>query len=71
MVLLATESNKDVVRELIREVLLEFLEERKGVLYDVLVEVIEDLALTRAIIEGEDTALVDRDEVMNIFSGQA
>jgi hypothetical protein len=50
---------------------LEFLEERKGVLYDVLVEVIEDLALSRAIIVGEDSDLVDREEVMNIISGQA
>jgi hypothetical protein len=50
---------------------LEFLEERKGVLYDVLVEVIEDLALNRAIIVAEDSDLVDREEVMNIISGQA
>jgi flagellar biosynthesis/type III secretory pathway protein FliH len=66
-----TESNKEMVREMLREVLLEFLEEKKGVLYDVLVEVIEDLALSRAIIVGEDSDLVDREEVMNIISGQA
>jgi hypothetical protein len=68
---MATESNKDIVREMVREVLLEFLEEGKGVLYDVLVEVIEDLALNRAIIVAEDSDLVDREEVMNIISGQA
>jgi hypothetical protein len=65
-----TESNKEMVREMLREVLLEFLEEKKGVLYDVLVEVIEDLALSQAIIEGENTDLVGREEVMNIISGQ-
>jgi hypothetical protein len=64
------ECNKETVREMVKEVLLEFLEQRQGVLYDILVEIVEDLALSRAIAEGEDTDLVDRKEIMNIISGQ-
>ncbi len=45
--------DKETLREMVREVLREGLEERKGVFYDVLVEVLEDLTRVRAIAEGE------------------
>ena len=66
-----TGPNKDTLRQMVKEVLQECLEEKKGVLYDVLVEVVEDLALSRAITEGEDSELADREEVRQILSRQA
>ena len=66
-----TGSNKDTLRQMVKEVLQECLEEKKGVLYDVLVEVVEDLALSRAITEGEESELADSEEVRQIISRQA
>ena len=63
--------DKEILSEMVKEVLREGLEERKGVFYDVLVEVLEDLALGRAIAEGEGSETVDRKEIMHILAGPA
>lgn len=46
-----------------KSALIEVLEERSDLLRDVLVEVMEDVALVRAIQEGEASEPVSRDEV--------
>jgi hypothetical protein len=52
------------VKELLKQAVLEILEERRDLIYDVLAEVIEDFALARAIREGESTESVTREEVL-------
>jgi hypothetical protein len=53
------------VKELFKEAVLEALQERRDLLYDVFAEVIEDLALAKAIKEGELTESVTRAEVLD------
>jgi len=53
------------LKELFKEAVLEALQERKDLLYDVFAEVIEDLALAKAIKEGELTKSVTREEVLD------
>jgi hypothetical protein len=53
------------LKELFKEAVLEALQERRDLLYDVFAEVIEDLALTKAIKEGELTESVTREEVLD------
>jgi len=53
------------LKELFKEAVLEALQERKDLLYDVFAEVIEDLALSKAIREGELTESVTREEVLD------
>ena len=53
------------VKELFKEAVLEALQERRDLLYDVFAEVIEDLALVKAIKEGELTESVTRAEVLD------
>lgn len=50
--------------------LLELLQERRELLYDLLVEALEDFALVNAIKEGEATEAVSRDEVFQTLGGQ-
>lgn len=51
-----------------KQAILEAMEEKKGVVYDLLVEVMEDVAMIRAIQEGEDSGFAGRDEIFGILS---
>jgi len=53
------------LKEALKAALVEILEERKDLVRDVLEEALEDIALTRAIDEGEQSEFVTRDEVFN------
>ena len=62
-----TEQDKDLVKQAV----LELFQERKDLLYDVLAEVIEDVALANAIREGESTETVSRAEIFRVLGGAA
>lgn len=51
------------LRTLLKEALIEVLQERPTLLGDVLAEVVEDIGLSAAIEEGQRTTLVSKDEV--------
>jgi hypothetical protein len=51
------------LKGLLKEALIEVLQERPGLLRDMLAEAVEDIGLARAIREGEDTAVVSKDAV--------
>ena len=53
------------LKEALKAALIEILEERKDLVREVLEEALEDIALARAIEEGEQSELVTRDEVFN------
>ncbi len=59
------------VKELFKQALIELLQEQKGLLYDLFVEVLEDLALVNAIKEGESSETVNRAEVFQILESAA
>ena len=67
------ETSLDEVRlkALMKETLLEVLEEGREEFSQLLLEIFEDLALSRAIREGEATTTVDRQEILDIIAGQA
>jgi len=67
------ETSLDEVRlkALMKETLLEVLEEGREEFSQLLLEIFEDLALSRAIREGEATPAVDRQEILDIIAGQA
>jgi hypothetical protein len=51
------------IKEIFKEAVLEVLEERRDLIYDVLAEAMEDFALAKAIQEGESTESVTREQV--------
>jgi hypothetical protein len=57
------------LKELMKQALVEVIEDRKEVIYDILSEVIEDIGLAHAIKEGEATESVDKKEILNILQG--
>ena len=59
------------IKQLFKEALVEVLEERKDILYELLTEVMEDIALVHAIQEGEDTEPVSKQEVLKLLEEPA
>jgi hypothetical protein len=57
------------IKNLFKEAILELFQEQKDLLYDLFAEVIEDLAFTRAIEEGESSESVSRAEVLQVLKG--
>lgn len=62
-----TSMSDDRIKELFKSAILEVLEERSDLLREALAEAIEDLALARAIEDGEGTETVTRDEVFTLL----
>ena len=51
------------IKELFKEAVLEVLQERRDLIYDVLAEAMEDFTLAKAIQEGESPESVTREKV--------
>ena len=59
--------DKTQLKEVFKQAIAELLQERRDLLYDVLIEVLEDVALENAIKEGEETEIVSRKRVFKIL----
>ncbi len=57
-------------KELLKTAILEVLQEEKEVLYDLLAEIMEDIALERAINEGEKTETVSREAIFKVLDSK-
>lgn len=64
-----TEATLDAsqLKEVIKAALVEILQEQRGLLYDLITEAMEDIALTKAIDEGKDSEPASRDEIFSIL----
>ena len=62
--------NQDQLKALIKTSLIEVLEERRDLFLDAVEEALEDLALVRAIEEGEGSDLIEREEVFKLLEGR-
>ena len=61
-------SDDEKLKGLLKTALVEVLEERKDILRD-LIEVLEDMALARAIEKGRHSEDVQRNEILSILEG--
>ncbi len=57
------------LKQLLKEALIETLEEKRNIFQDLIVEAIEEIALVRAIQEGERSGTVAKKEIYNILEG--
>ncbi len=57
----------DKLKEVFKSALVEVLQERRDIVRDLLAEIIEDVAFSRAIAEGENTPAVARDQVFEFL----
>ena len=68
---MGTSINQDQLKDLIKAAVTEALEEQRDLLHEVVEEALEDVALARAIEEGQNTGLVERKEVFSLLEGEA
>lgn len=59
--------DENQLKEILKVALVEVLEERSDLLRDVLAEIVEDVALGRAIREGEESQPISREEIFRIL----
>ena len=57
------------LKELLKQAIIEVIEENRETVHDILMEVMEDAALMRAIQEGENSSEADREEIFGILRG--
>ncbi len=62
-----TVSDETQLKALLKEALIEVLEQRREWFSAILVEALEDIALVQAIKEGEATEIVSRDEIFDLL----
>ena len=62
--------NETQIKALFKEALVEVIEENQDKLSSILVEALEDIALSRTIEEGKKSKTVSRDEVFKVLSGE-
>jgi hypothetical protein len=65
--MISTIADKTELRILLKELLIELLQERDEEISTILIEVIEDITLANAIEQGETTELVSRDTIFKIL----
>ncbi len=58
-------------KELLKEVLVELIEEKRDLFFEVMLEAIEEIGLANAIREGRRDEFVSEDQVLAILRGQA
>jgi len=63
--------NKEQLKDVIKTALAEVLEERQDLFHEAIETALEDIALGRAIKEGEKTKPVRRDEVFKLLEAKA
>jgi hypothetical protein len=59
------------LKALLKQALIELLEEKNELLYDAIAEVVEDIGLAKAIREGEASPLVSREKVFEVLERES
>ena len=63
--------NEKQVKELLKQVLLELMEEERDLFFEVMLEAIEEIGLANAIREGRQNEFVNEEQILAILRGQA
>ena len=63
--------NETQAKALVKEVLKELLQEKRDLLFEVILEVIEEIGLANAIREGRKNQFVSEEEIFAILKEQA
>jgi len=54
-------------KELLTEVLVELLQQNRGLFHELILDALEEVGLANAIAEGEDTEFVEEDEIRTLL----
>ncbi len=68
---MASTIDKTQTKELLKEVVLELIAEKRGEFYEIIVEAMEEIGLAQAIREGRRDEFVSEEQISAILAGQA
>lgn len=60
----------DKTKALLTEVLVELLQQQRGVFYELILDALEEVGLANAMLAGEETEYVDEAEIQAILAGE-
>jgi Fe2+ transport system protein B len=63
--------NPDQLKEILKSAIVELIRDNREEVSELLTEIIEDVAMERAIAEGETTELVSRDSIFQLLEPKA
>jgi dsDNA-binding SOS-regulon protein len=63
--------NPDQLKEILKSAIIELLRDNREEVSEFLAEIIEDVAMERAIVEGETTELVSRESIFQLLEPKA
>ena len=63
--------NEKQAKALLKEVLIELLEEERDLFFEVMLEAVEEIGLANAIREGRQNEFVSEEQILAILRGQA
>jgi hypothetical protein len=69
--IMQTQLDESRLKQILKEALIEAIEEKKDVFHELIVDPIEDIALVNAIRQGQNTETVSKQEIFDILQGQA
>ena len=58
------------IKTLFKEALVEVIEENQELVSSIVIDVLEDIGLSRATQEGEKSRTISRDEIFQVLSGE-
>jgi len=61
----------DKLKQLLKEALIEAIEEKRNLFSGMIADAVEDIAMVRAIQEGENTETISKKEIFNILDAQS
>ncbi len=64
---MATVIESDELKEVFKSAIVEVLQERRELVRNILEEIVEDIAFSKAIAEGEQTPRVSRESVFEVL----
>ncbi|MBM4037639.1 MAG: hypothetical protein FJ290_03915 [Planctomycetes bacterium] len=67
---MTTTLDREQMKNVLKEAIIELVQEREGVFRDLVADIVEDIALARAIREGLGSGRVSRDEVLRVLEAK-
>ena len=60
----------DTTKEILTEIMIDILKNRKDLFYDIVIEAIEEIGLANAIQEGRQDEFVEEETIFSLLDGQ-
>ncbi len=62
--------NEEKTKELLTEILIEMMQSKREIFYEIVLEALEEVGLANAILEGRSNQFVAEEEILEILNGE-